>query len=154
MTRHSSPASGATPTSLDAANRFVRRHIGLSVDDEAKMLGEVGFGPMLLPATDIYETEDEYVVEVEVPGFAEKELGIEVSDHLLTVKGQRQETKDETDKAFRLRERLEREFERRFELPVEADTEHVKATFSDGVLAVHAPKHQPTKPQTIEITKA
>lgn len=128
---------------LDAMERRMRR-----------MLTEVGFGPMLLPATDIYETEDEYVVEVEVPGFAEKELGIEVSDHLLTVKGQREETKDETDKAFRLRERLEREFERRFELPVEADTEHVKATFSDGVLAVHAPKHQPTKPQTIEITKA
>ena len=126
---------------LDAMERRMRR-----------MLTEVGFGSMV-PATDIYETEDEYVVEVEVPGFAEKELGIEVSDHLLTVKGHRQEAKDETDKAFRLRERLEREFERRFELPVEADTEHVKATFSDGVLAVHAPKHQPTKPQTIEITR-
>jgi HSP20 family protein len=127
---------------LDAVERRMRR-----------MLTEVGFGPMLLPAADIYETDDEYVVELEVPGFAEKELGIEVSDHLLTVRGERKETKDETDKAFRLRERLEREFERRFELPIEADTEHVKASFSDGVLAVHTPKHEPTKPHKIEITK-
>ena len=48
---------------------------------------------------------------------------------------------------------LEREFERRFELPIEADTEHVKASFTDGVLAVHTPKHEPTKPHRIEITR-
>ena len=41
-----------------------------------------------LPATDIYETEDEYVVELEVPGYEEKELTIEVFDHMLTVKGE------------------------------------------------------------------
>jgi HSP20 family molecular chaperone IbpA len=55
------------------------------------MFEEVGFAPTLLPAADIYETEDEFVVEVEVPGYEETELGIEVSDHRLTTKGERKE---------------------------------------------------------------
>jgi HSP20 family protein len=127
---------------LDTMERRMRR-----------MLDDIGFAPMLLPATDVYETGDEFVVELEVPGFEENELGIEVTDHLLTVKGERKEAKEKTDKTFRLRERLEREFERRFELPPEADTEHVKAKFVKGVLEVHTPKVEISKPKRIEITK-
>ena len=53
-----------------------------------------------LPAADIYETEDEYVVELEVPGYAEKELTIEVSDHMLTVKGEHEATTDKKEKTY------------------------------------------------------
>jgi hypothetical protein len=63
--------------------------------------------PVAVPATDVYETESEYVVELEVPGYEEKELGIELSDHVLTVTGERHEETGEDDKSFRLRERLE-----------------------------------------------
>ena len=112
-----------------------------------------GIAPAIAPATDIYETDDEYVVEVEVPGFEEKELAVEVFDHTLAIKGQRQETQEEKAKEFTLHQRLEREFERRFILPVEADTEHLKATFAKGVLEVHAPKVQKAKPKTVTITK-
>lgn len=128
---------------LDSMERRMRR-----------MLDEVGFTPVLLPAADVYETNDEYVVELEVPGFERQELGIEVSDHQLTVKGERKEAKEQKEKAFRLRERIEREFERRFELPPEADTEHVEAKFVRGVLEVHAPKLAISKPKKIEIMKA
>ncbi len=114
----------------------------------------IGFAPVLVPAADIYETDDEFVMELEVPGYQEKELGIEVFDHTVRVKGERKEAKEETEKSFHLRERLERKFERRFELPVEADTEHVRAKFATGVLEVHAPKLAISKPQTVEITKA
>jgi HSP20 family molecular chaperone IbpA len=56
-----------------------------------RMFEGMGFAPTLLPATDIYETSDEYVVELEVPGFEEEELAIEVSDHQLMVRGRRSE---------------------------------------------------------------
>jgi HSP20 family protein len=114
---------------------------------------EFGFAPALAPATDIYETVDEYVVELEVPGFEEKELAVEVFDHTLAIKGQRAETQEKKAKEFTLHQRLEREFERRFVLPIEADTEHLKATFAKGVLEVHAPKVQKAKPKTVTITK-
>jgi HSP20 family protein len=126
---------------LDSMERRMRR-----------VFEEAGFAPTLQPAVDIYETDDEFVVELEVPGFEENELGIEVSDHRLTVKGQRQEVKEKKEKTFRLRERLDREFERRFELPAEAETKHLKAKFRKGVLEVHAPKLAISKPTKIEIT--
>jgi HSP20 family protein len=112
----------------------------------------IGFTP--LPAADIFETEDEYVVELEVPGYEEAELGIDVFDHTLSVRGERTETTEEEERSFHLHERLEREFERRFVLPAEADTEHVEATFAKGVLEIHTPKLAAAKPHTVEITKA
>ena len=84
-----------------------------------RMLEDVGFGPITMPAADIYETPTEFVVELEVPGFEEQELKLEVTDHTLTVTGEAQaETKKEDEKTFILHERLARAFERRFQLPV------------------------------------
>ena len=113
----------------------------------------LGFAPVLLPATDVYETGDEFVLELEVPGYEETELGIAVLDHTISVKGERKEQRKEEDRAFHLHERLERKFERRFELPGEADTTHVRATFANGVLEVHTPKLTGSKPTKVEIAK-
>jgi HSP20 family protein len=129
-------------TELDSMERRMRR-----------LFEEIGFAPGLAPAADVYETDAEFVVELEVPGYAEKELTIEVSDHTLAIKGLREKTKEEQTKEFALHERLERAFERRFVLPSEADTEHVKAVFTNGVLAVHTEKLQAAKPKKIEIAK-
>jgi len=116
-----------------------------------RMLEDFGLAPAPLPAADLYETESEVVVELDVPGFEEKELSLEVTDHTLTVKGERTKEKEEKDKSFYLRERIERHFERRFMLPPEADLEHVEAKFGTGVLEVHVPKLEPMKARTIPI---
>ena len=105
-----------------------------------RLLEGVGFGPAMTPAADVYETPEEVVVQLEVPGFEEKELGVEVTDHTLTVRGETKEEKEERDKTFLLHERLEHAFERRFHLPEIADTERMTATFEKGVLEIHAPK--------------
>jgi HSP20 family protein len=104
-----------------------------------------------LPAADIYETQDEYVVELEVPGYAEKEIAIEVSDHVLTVKGEHEATTEKTEKTYRLHERLEQEFQRQFELPTVVDTEKLTATFKEGVLELHAPKVEVAVPRKIPV---
>jgi len=127
---------------LDSMERRMRR-----------LIEELGFTSGPLPATDAYETTDEYVVELEVPGYDEKELTIEVTDHTLAVRGARAVTNEEQQKQFSLQERLERKFERRFVLPAEAETENLKAVFSKGVLAVHAPKTRTTTPRQVAITK-
>jgi HSP20 family protein len=127
---------------LDSMERRMRR-----------LVEELGFVPAALPATDAYETTDEWVVELEVPGYDEKELTIEVTDHTLAVRGTRAVTKEEQQKQFSLQERLERRFERRFVLPAEAETENLKAVFSKGVLEVHARKAKATKPRQVAITK-
>jgi HSP20 family protein len=103
------------------------------------------------PAADIYETADEFVVELEVPGFEEKELAIEVTDHTLSVKGEHEETTEKQEKTFRLHERLEQTFERRFALPETVDAEKLTATFEKGVLELHAPKVAIAATKTIPI---
>ncbi len=135
--------AGWTPfRELDAIERRVRR-----------VLEDVGFVSALLPAADVYETANEFVVELEVPGFDENELSIEISDHSLRVSGQRTQTKQDVDKRFRSRGRIERQFERRFELPANADAEHVRAVFEKGVLEVRAPKRQAGAPRRVQISK-
>ena len=104
-----------------------------------------------IPAADVYETDKELTFELEVPGFEEKELSVEVSDHTLVVKGEQLETKDEKDKQYRLHERLETTFERRFTLPLDADTTSIGAEFAKGVLIIHAPKVDVPKPRKVAI---
>ncbi|HUF01206.1 MAG TPA: Hsp20/alpha crystallin family protein [Gaiellaceae bacterium] len=126
---------------LDTLERRMRR-----------MLEDFGVAPAPLPAADLYETDAEVVVELDVPGFEEQDLSLEVVDHTLTMKGDHKAEKKE--KTFYLHERLEKHFERRFTLPPEVDVEHVEARFGTGVLEVHIPKIEPAKPRTIEIRKA
>jgi HSP20 family protein len=104
-----------------------------------------------LPAADIYETADEYVVELEVPGYTEKELAIEVTDHVLTIKGEHESTVEKEEKTYRLHERLDQEFQRRFELPTVVDTEKLTAAFKKGVLELHAPKVRAAEPRKIPV---
>ncbi len=118
-----------------------------------RMFEDVGVAPAAMPAVDIYETPEELVVELEVPGYEEKDLGLEVTDHTLIVRGEVKEVKEEKEKTFLLHERLERTFERRFQLPVDADTGKLAATFKKGVLEIHAPKVGEAKPRPIAIGK-
>jgi HSP20 family protein len=132
-----------TPFSeLDVIERRMRR-----------IFEDLGLAPGLTPAADIFETGDEYVVELEVPGFDQKELLVEVSDHTLTVKGDRSAEVEKEEKTLRLRERLETTFERRFRLPSETDSEKLKADYAKGVLTVHVPKAETLKPRKVEIAK-
>jgi len=116
-----------------------------------RMLEDFGVAPAQLPAADLYETEKELIVELDVPGFDESELALEVTDHTLIVKGERMEEKEEKDKVFYLHERLEKHFERSFTLPVDADIDRMQAKFGTGVLRVHVPKVEAAKPRKIEI---
>jgi HSP20 family protein len=111
------------------------------------------FAPSIVPNADVYETDDEFVVEVEVPGYEEKELEIEVLDRTVSVKGKREERKEEKKKDYQLRERLEASFERRFALPAEADMEKVSASFGKGVLEIHVAKTKEPATKKVAIGK-
>jgi HSP20 family protein len=131
---------------LDAMERQFRRLLSMPVMP--------AFVAPAVPAADVYETPKEFVVELEVPGYAEKELSLEVSDHTLAVKGAREEIESEKEKIFRLHERLEQRFERTFTLPAEVDGDHITAAFEKGVLKVRAPKLATAGPRPITISKS
>lgn len=95
-------------------------------------------GRRWMPSVDIAETEKEFLVKVEVPEISKKDLEVEISNGMLTVKGERRrETKDE--KHHRT-ERFYGKFERSFTLPENVREEDVVAEQEDGMLYIHLRK--------------
>ncbi len=116
------------------------------------MLEDVGFGPITMPAADIYETPTEFVVELEVPGFEEQELELEVTDHTLTVTGEAQaETKRRTRRRSSFTSGLHARSSAASNCPWTPTPRSVAAKFEGGVLEIHAPKIPGTEPRKIEI---
>ena len=116
-----------------------------------RMFETFGMAPEVLPAADVYETDGEVVVQIEAPGYTPEEIEVELHDHRLVVKGERKTEETREERTFRVHERLEKHFERQFELPAEADFEHLKAEFAKGVLEVHVPKLEKSQPRKIPI---
>lgn len=116
-----------------------------------RLFEDAWLAPATTPNADVYETDKEFVVELEVPGYEEKDLEIEVRDHTLSITGERSEKTEKEEKDYRLHERLDRRFERRFTLPPEADLGTVKASYDKGVLEIHAAKVTETPATKIPI---
>jgi HSP20 family protein len=104
------------------------------------------------PALDLFETKDDLVVKLELPGLKKDDIDISLHDGTLTVSGERKhERKEETDETYR-RERFFGRFQRTVALPKPVKAEAVKAAYRDGILTVTLPKTEEAKPKQIEVT--
>ena len=96
----------------------------------------VGVGHALPPHARVREDQTEYVIELDVSDFTERELTVQAWGPRLTVRGDQRETPADAAQPFRLHERLEESFR----LPDDADAEHLTAYFKHGTLELHAPR--------------
>ncbi len=96
-------------------------------------------GPMA-PAVDIVEKDNAYEVKADLPGLDEKNIEVKLSDGMLTIKGEKQEEKEEKKKDYYLHERHFGTFERSFRVPETVDAEKIEAQFKKGVLTLTLPK--------------
>src|SRR5579875_685251 len=105
------------------------------------------------PAVDIYETENELVLKADVPEVDPKNIGIQLENGTLTLKGERQfeQQKNGGHKGFHRIERSYGSFVRAFSLPETVDGEKVKADYKNSVLTVTLPKKEVAKPKTINV---
>ncbi|WP_157016687.1 MULTISPECIES: Hsp20/alpha crystallin family protein [Phyllobacteriaceae] len=92
------------------------------------------------PAMDLVEKEKEYEITAELPGIDEKNVEIKLSNHTLTIKGEKKEEKEEKEKDYYLSERRYGSFQRSFRVPDGVDADRIEATFTKGVLTVRLPK--------------
>jgi HSP20 family protein len=92
------------------------------------------------PSVDIVEKDSAYEVTAELPGMDEKNIEVKLVDGDLTIKGEKQEEKEEKEKNYYLHERQFGSFERYFTVPEGVDTEKIEASFKKGVLTVTLPK--------------
>ena len=103
------------------------------------------------PAVDVREDEDNYVVEVELPGLSEKDVEVKVENHVLTIASRKDESKEEKDEGYIRRERRHYSFKRSFSLPENVDAEKISANFKNGLLDIAVPKAPAAKPKLIEV---
>lgn len=103
------------------------------------------------PQVDIFENQDQIVLEAELPGMKPEDVNISIENNVLTLHGERKfEKKDERDNFHRV-ERSYGAFTRSFTLPPTVSSENAQAQFENGVLRLTLAKREEAKPRRIEI---
>ena len=102
------------------------------------------------PMTNVLENEDEFCIEMAVPGYNKDHINIKVEDDVLTITGDLK--RDESVKKNYKRVEFNYEgFERSFTLSDHVDTENIKADYKDGILSIILPKREDRKPRSRNI---
>jgi HSP20 family protein len=136
--------SPATGNDLFAPLAAFRREVDRVFDSFVN-----GFGPwayngaslqQLIPALDITESDNEFVVSAEVPGVSEKDVDVTVVGDILTIKGEKKAEHEERNDDYGYTERRYGAFMRSIRLPFEVKDEQIDAKYDKGVLTIRVPK--------------
>jgi HSP20 family protein len=117
------------------------------VDNDQQLSGDVQWSP----SVDISESDDEFLIKVEIPEVRKEDLNVEVENGMLTVKGERHEETEDM-KQHRM-ERFYGSFERRFSMPDNVREDSINAEQKDGMLYIHLGKTETKQaPRKLDIT--
>src|SRR5438105_6444310 len=105
-----------------------------------------------LPAMDLLETDNDFVLRADLPGLSQGDVNIELEDNVLTLSGERKAEHEERKGGYYRVERASGSFSRSLTLPEGVDAEAVKASFDRGVLEVRIPKPEERKPRRVQIS--
>ncbi|MEE9219135.1 MAG: Hsp20/alpha crystallin family protein [Acidobacteriota bacterium] len=114
--------------------------------------GSEGGGVSWTPRADIYETDNEIIVNVEIPGVPRDAFEVRMADNTLILEGKRPPEKGLKEEAYHRVECSCGPFVRRFSLPASVSVDQVKARYERGVLSVRLPKIPSARPRHIKLT--
>ena len=106
-----------------------------------------GFSPPL----DVAEKDESFELHMDIPGFAAKDIDVQVQGNTVTVSGTREEEKDEKGKTFHRIERSSGAFSRTVSLPCAVNEKEIAAEYTNGVLSVVLPKSEEARPKKISV---
>jgi HSP20 family protein len=104
---------------------------------------------MNIPAVNITEQADDYMVSLAAPGLKKDDFNIDIEGNMLTISCEKEEKKEEKDKQYTRKEYNYSSFERSFTLPDEVNKEKIDARYEDGVLKLVLPKKEEAKKMAI-----
>jgi HSP20 family protein len=104
-----------------------------------------------IPAMDLVETDDHYVLTADLPGLSQDDIDLEFEGDVLTLSGERRSEHAERNEGYYRLERATGSFSRSLTLPEGVDPDAVEATFDKGVLTVRIPKPEQRKPKKVAI---
>jgi HSP20 family protein len=107
-----------------------------------------------MPAMDVLETGDHFLLRLDLPGVTQDQVSIELDDQTLTISGERSFEREASKEGFQRVERASGAFQRSLTLPQGIDPEAIAAAFDNGVLEVTIPKPEERKPRRIQIGAA
>ena len=131
---------------LDLWRRDLDPWMSGAQDDETQVVGS-----RWAPAVDIREEPERYVLHADIPGVSAEDIEISMENGVLTIRGERKHSMEESEKGFHRRERQHGVFMRRFTLPDTVDADAIEAASKDGVLEVMLPKTPTRQPRKIEV---
>jgi HSP20 family protein len=105
-----------------------------------------------IPAMDLVETDEEFVLRADLPGLSQEDVNVELEDNVLTVSGERKSEHEERKEGYYRVERASGAFSRSLTLPEGVDASAIKAGFDKGVLEVRIPKPEERKPRKVAIS--
>jgi HSP20 family protein len=104
-----------------------------------------------MPAMDLVETDEHFVLRADLPGLGEDDVTLEVEDRVLTISGERKAEHEAKGEGYYRLERATGSFSRTLTLPDGVDPDAIAASFDKGVLEVRIPKPEQVKPRRISI---
>lgn len=104
-----------------------------------------------MPAVDIKEEADKFILSMDIPGVNPKDVDISMSNNVLTLKGSREQTIEDDNKSYHRIERTKGSFYRRFTLPETADAENITAKTKHGVLELTINKKKSVQTRKIVV---
>ena len=103
------------------------------------------------PLVDVEESDKEFTIKAELPEVKKEDVKIELENGSIRISGERKIEKEEAGRRWHRLERSYGAFERAFTLPEGTQRTEIKAEFKDGLLKVHRPKGESSKPKSLEI---
>jgi HSP20 family protein len=101
-----------------------------------------------LPAVNVKETDDEYILEVAAPGMTKKDFKVNFQNNVLTISSEKQEERKDNEDNYTRREFSYQSFQRSFTVPHnDVDSDKISANYADGILNVKLPKREDVKPK-------
>lgn len=108
-------------------------------------------GESWMPALDVIDGDAEVTIKAEVPGMAAKDVNVSISGNVLTLSGEKDDSKEKKGENFYVSERRFGSFRRTVELPEGVDADKVTAEQTNGVLTVRIPKPKTAKPKIVPV---
>lgn len=109
--------------------------------------------PRVAPlALDIRQTDDAYVIQASVPGFAPEDVNVTVDGNWLVIQAQHTDDKETNEDGWVRRERRSASVYRRLALPEQTDVDAIKASVANGELSINVPRSREAEPRRIPVT--
>jgi HSP20 family protein len=105
-----------------------------------------------IPAMDLVETPEHFILRADLPGLSEDDIDIELEDNVLTISGEREAEHESRQEGYYRVERASGSFRRSLTLPEGVDPDGIEAAFDNGVLEVRIPKPEERKPRKVAIS--